>query len=155
VPSPRAAAPERDIPASVEAVVVKAMAKKPADRYPGARALAEALRAAVAVSGDDAAASSGALAAVDTQRDAAALSSTLASHQDAVMPASSPRGARVRVVVSDAPSQPSSKPGSSSPPTEPSSRGGASRLSLEPRLWAVLAVLLALGAIAVGVWLGL
>jgi eukaryotic-like serine/threonine-protein kinase len=46
VPSPRALRPDRDISPTLEAVLLRALAKSPADRYPTARAFAEALSAA-------------------------------------------------------------------------------------------------------------
>ncbi|MFN8528469.1 MAG: protein kinase [Anaerolineae bacterium] len=49
LPSPSAINPE--LPAQVEAVLVKALAKNPADRYPNAMAMIEAFKAAVAESG--------------------------------------------------------------------------------------------------------
>jgi serine/threonine-protein kinase len=45
-PPPRAARPDRAISAALEAVILRALAKNPADRYPTARAFAEALAAA-------------------------------------------------------------------------------------------------------------
>jgi serine/threonine-protein kinase len=45
-PPPRAAAPKRGIPALLEAVILRALAKSPDDRYPTARAFAEALASA-------------------------------------------------------------------------------------------------------------
>ena len=45
---PRRAAPGADIPASLEAVVLRALAKSPADRFPDAKLMAEAVRAAAA-----------------------------------------------------------------------------------------------------------
>jgi serine/threonine-protein kinase len=48
-PAPlRRVAPGADIPAGLEAVVLRALAKSPADRYPDARSLADAVRAAAA-----------------------------------------------------------------------------------------------------------
>ncbi|MDC3953136.1 serine/threonine-protein kinase [Polyangium jinanense] len=46
VPSPRASSPDRDIPPTLEAVVHRALAKNPDERYETARAFAEALSAA-------------------------------------------------------------------------------------------------------------
>lgn len=46
IPSVRSVSPERGIAPALEAVVVRALAKAPADRYPTARAFAEALAAA-------------------------------------------------------------------------------------------------------------
>jgi serine/threonine protein kinase len=45
---PRRVAPTADIPASLEAVVLRALAKNPADRFPDANSLADAVRAAAA-----------------------------------------------------------------------------------------------------------
>src|SRR5205814_1979184 len=45
-PPPDARTIRPDLPAGVGRVLVKAMAKEPADRYPNARSLASALRAA-------------------------------------------------------------------------------------------------------------
>jgi serine/threonine-protein kinase len=45
-PSPRASAPGRALPPALEVVVLRALAKDPKDRYPTARAFAEALAAA-------------------------------------------------------------------------------------------------------------
>ncbi|MDI1434857.1 serine/threonine protein kinase [Polyangium sorediatum] len=46
VPSPRASSPDRDIPPALEAVVHRALAKNPDERYETARAFAEALSGA-------------------------------------------------------------------------------------------------------------
>lgn len=46
-PSPRERAPERDIPPQVDAIVMKAMASEPGERFANAAALAEAIRATV------------------------------------------------------------------------------------------------------------
>ena len=46
IPSPRASSPDRDIPPALEAVVHRALAKDPTERYETARAFAEALSAA-------------------------------------------------------------------------------------------------------------
>jgi eukaryotic-like serine/threonine-protein kinase len=45
-PPPRSARPERGISPALEAVILRALAKAPSDRYPNARAFAEALAAA-------------------------------------------------------------------------------------------------------------
>lgn len=46
IPSARSISPERNISSALEAVLARVLAKDPADRYPTARALAEALSAA-------------------------------------------------------------------------------------------------------------
>jgi eukaryotic-like serine/threonine-protein kinase len=50
IPSARASSPERNISSALEAVLFRVLAKNPADRYPTARAFAEALSAARHVS---------------------------------------------------------------------------------------------------------
>lgn len=46
-PSPRERAPERDIPLQIDAIVMKAMAPEPGERFASAAALAEAIRSTV------------------------------------------------------------------------------------------------------------
>lgn len=142
VPPPRAAAPDRDIPRSLERVMLRALEKAPADRFPTASALAEALQNlsddvedTVETAGD------GSLEHAQT-----AISTTMQSYKDeAVAAVEKGRGAKVKVVVREAPV--------STPPASSTSAplGAGER---EKTMWKVLAVLAALAAVALGVYLG-
>jgi eukaryotic-like serine/threonine-protein kinase len=136
IPSARSVRPDRGISSALEAVLARALAKEPADRYPTARAFAEALASArhgahvVAprpVTAEDARA----LAEKDTElelRDAA-----LEARQGAEIVQDKRDKAQVEHVQSAGP-----------PSVSPTKRW----------VWITLAVLLAIGAVVVGAAMG-
>ena len=151
MPSPRAVATECDIPESLDRVIVRALAKKPADRYATGKELSSALVAASLGDEDTASEAPDSMAIRDTQiDDIGAINTTLPSHKNAALEASTGRGAKVTVIVKDA---------------EPDSRssdfalGKAAPISLirhdgEKKVWTVAAVLIALLAVVLGIALG-
>jgi serine/threonine protein kinase len=144
LPMPRVAAPERDIPRSLERVIVKALAKKPDERYASAAELATAL---ANLSGDDDQATEEPAGDADLENARTAMSTTMQSYKDAALEAANKeRGAKVKVVVREAPT---SMPPSS---TTPSARLGAD--ADERTIWTVVAVIAALLAVVLGVYLG-
>lgn len=148
VPAPRTVAPDRDISRSLERVILRALAKSPADRFPSASALADALQnLSDDVEGDDDTVENGEAAGMgELEHAQTAISTTMQSYKDeAVAALKKQRGAKVKVVVREAPV--STPPSSSTPP-----RLGADER--EKRLWTVVAVLAALTAVALGVYLG-
>jgi len=165
---PRLAAPSRGIPAALEAVVMRALAKSRDERFPSARALAEVLESSLQAGG---------LAetreqAPDTQLDPMAPGITMPSLHEAASEAG--RGARVAVVMPEglevtqssvvAPRPKPSRPrelrpsGTGKPPS--SGRNGPPTLPAGTKAddglaWSLAAVVIGLAAIALGTWLGL
>jgi serine/threonine-protein kinase len=151
VPTPSFHAPERVISKAMERVVMKALAKKPDDRYPSAAALAEAIARAVEQPdegeldevGDDPSATT--LEIAETS-----LSTTLTSPTEVEAPTG--KGAKVQIVVKDA---------ISSMPPPRARRPNMEETVMtqtgdgERRLWVAVALLVACAAVVLGVWLGL
>ena len=127
---PRERAPDRGISPALEAVVMHAIAKDPAKRYPTARALAAAIRTAIAAPDDVESVGPDSLVkvAVDT-------TDAHAATIPAPIPSSMPPPART----------PTPLPAS----VKPVARDGSSRL------WMVVCVVAAVVGIAVGAWLSL
>jgi serine/threonine-protein kinase len=153
VPSPRSAAPARDIPRSLDRVIRKALAKSPDERYASAAELADALER---LEEDDDAGIEDETTA-DAPEDEppsslenahTAIGTTMQSYKDEAVDGTPVEkgGAKVKVVVRDAPT--TIPPSSSSP----SQRLGAD--DGERRMWTVVAVVAALAAVALGVYLG-
>jgi serine/threonine-protein kinase len=132
-PPPRARAPERPISAALEAVVLHAIAKDPADRYATAGALATAIRCALA-SLDD----------VEAVRPAARVNVTVdtTDAHSATLPAPVPRSARPPVPASRTPRPPSIRPHSVPPPRS-------------SRAWIFVCIVAGLAGIAIGAWLSM
>ena len=148
VPSPREHAPDRGIRHAIERVVRRAMAKSPEERYATARGLAYELERAA--NAPDSAAESIADTAIIEAPDN--VSTTLTSHRDSSVEAMKGRGARVQVVVRDAPvsSAAEAKEGRASRKT-PSI---APPKDSEKRLWTWIAVVAAIAAIVLGIVMG-
>jgi serine/threonine-protein kinase len=144
LPMPRSAAPDRDIPRSLERVIVRALAKKPDDRYATAEELADALSNLSDDGEDDDMADDDVDADLENARTA--MSTTMQSYKDAALEAANEKGAKVKVVVREAPT---SMPPSS---TTPSARLGTD--DGERTIWTVVAVIAALLAVLLGVYLG-
>jgi len=159
VPSPREHAPDRGIPSSLDRVVMRALAKKPGQRYDSARELAQVLKTTgqnEPIEGDTL---DEGITALDARpaveglaRAEDSLSTTMQSHQDEAIEASRARGGKVKIIVRDAPEGVDSV-GSSSTESQ-RRRGGPTHPSDERRYWAFAALLAAVAAIAVGVLLG-
>ena len=147
VPAPSSAALHRPVTPSLEAVILKALAKDREDRFSSASELSAALAKAASAAEDEA------LGASDTDLEHArtAIGTTLRSQKEdaAAAAAAAARGAKVRVVVKDAP--PSSAPRAAR--IEPISAIGPG--DEERRLWRVLAMIVAAAAVAAGAWLGM
>jgi serine/threonine-protein kinase len=139
VPSPRAVRPDRGITPALEAVIMRALAKEPADRYPTARAFAEALAAARdahhVIAPRSAADSAEDISTVDTELE---LGKAMPEVRAAVAAAMSPAAART------APS-----PSLATPTPEGARPGQASRW-----VWIVVAVIFAVVAVAIGATFG-
>lgn len=163
-PPPSVRAPERDIPPGIDAVVLRALSKKPEERFESAKAFARALRGAdLTPDNDDRTTEVDASvppgeATGDTglAHSETAIHNTLNSEQDSQTPTG--QGAKVRVVVRE--STPESKPTStprSRPSTRPRSQPPSSMgtTASETRLWTVLAVVFALAAVAAGIFFGI
>ncbi len=158
IPKPSGRAPERDIPPALDRVIMKALAKRPDDRFQTADELAEALQR---LDDDDAPASD--VEATSLEHAQTAIGTTLQSHKDEALGSGEQKGAKVRVVVRSAapPSsvEPSSRPAVTSAPTPGAIRrrgdqwGGTG--DDERRLWVIVAVVIMAAAVALGIWLGL
>ena len=148
VPSPRENAPDRGIRHGIERVVKRAMAKSPSERYKTARAFAAELERAA--NAPDSAAESIADTAITEAPDN--VSTTLTSHRDSSVEAMKGRGARVQVVVRDAPV--------SSAEESREDRAARKTPSIAPpkdsekRLWTWIAVVAAIAAIVLGIVMG-
>ena len=142
---------DRPIGEALDAVLEKALAKKPDDRYPTAGELAEALDVAVGLlpsvppdtpkpdtlDEDE-------LDVADTHLDQE-IGTTLQSEKNAALAAGKERGAKVKVVVRDA--EPASNRASSAPSSLTADAG-------ENRMWLVVALIAAVFAVTLGIWLG-
>ncbi len=150
VPSPSREAPERSVPIALERVIVRCLAKDPDDRIGSAAELIAELERVAQADGEG---SDGEvdvdLETGDTPLEHAqtAISSTLASHKDDAVEALNDPRSSVKVIVREA------SP-ATDPPPRPNSTPLGSGSGLERRLWVWLAVVAALAALAVGVWLG-
>ena len=167
-PSPRQARPEARITPAVEAVILRALAKDPADRFASARALAEAIAAAraeplvIAPSGISIS-NAEEIAQSDTdlhlERQALGQARTLRADEVAALAAAEQRGARApAIVVRDLSTM--------APPTRPSA-GSAKKIVIDDEptpvsgpparagyVWALVAVVAALVGVAIGVLVG-
>jgi eukaryotic-like serine/threonine-protein kinase len=172
---------EQGIPDAVVRVVTKAMAPSAEDRYAAAselggelRGLLEGLHAAAepfeqpAQPSDDVAGT----AVADDPEVAAetlagggsgdgqaaiegAIGTTMKSHRDSALEASVPRGAKVQVLVGEAaPAAPDEWPKSSAPRPSSHTRQPGQDGARERQLWLLMALLAAVAAVAIGVWLG-
>jgi serine/threonine-protein kinase len=146
VPEPSSAALHREITPSLEAVILKALAKDRRERYPRALDLSAALAQAVEAAGDEA------LETHDTDLEHArtAIGTTLRSQKAEAAAAAAARGARVRVVVKETPPSSDSAGRRSVEPISDIGPGDGER-----RLWLVLALIAAAMAVAAGTWFGL
>jgi serine/threonine-protein kinase len=132
---PRDRAPDRGISPAMQAVVIHAITKDPALRYPTATALASAIRQALASPED-----------IEAVRPAVRVHVDASDGHSATMPAPLPAERSPSTKPEAAPTpKPSVTPESLS--MRPSDRGS--------RAWAVVWVLAALVGVAVGVWLSL
>ena len=143
VPVPSETAPTRQIGVALDRCIVNGLSKDPDERYDSAASFAKALESL-----DDEAHDFD-IEDADTDYDKAALGTTLASHEDEEIQRIKKR-AQVNVAVRSA-----------AVTSEESRR--RHELALEPtigtgvderRFWAVLAVVMLMGAVAAGIWLG-
>jgi eukaryotic-like serine/threonine-protein kinase len=146
IPSARATAPSRGVSRDLDALLKRALSKKPDDRFAGAEEFAEAL---VSVSLEDSPDTfdEEELDVADTRLDHSEdnIGTTLRSEKSAALEASKARGAKVRVVVKDA--EPASR-SSSAPSSKITADDG------ENRMWIALAIVAGLVAIVAGLWMG-
>ena len=156
VPSPRKVAPKRGIPRALDRVVTRALAKDRDERFSSAREMARALEESLAAedapSSEDSDEPSDTV--VDPQRLSNPIGTTLESHRITGFEAGEPRGAKVKVLVSEA--DPDSAEASTRRVGRPlsSRRRGHGAEPVERRLWAVAALVAAAVAVAVGIWFG-
>ncbi len=164
-PPPSAKAPDRDIPPGLDAVILRALSKKPEERFASAKDFARALRNAdMTPAADDDWGSDTDEQPLPTEAEGdtglahseTAIHNTLNSEQDTETPTG--QGAKVRVVVREG--TPDSKPSStprSRPSTRPRSQPPSSMGTTagETRLWTVVAVVFALAAVAAGIFFGI
>ncbi|MEM1028893.1 MAG: serine/threonine-protein kinase [Myxococcota bacterium] len=178
--APSQRAPRRDVPPALDAVILRALHKDPAARFPSAAAFARALSTALhrapgssgspeglrAEAGDEAASDTG-LGHSET-----AIHHTLSSERDSANPTG--EGGRVRVVVRTARDDEATSadvapvPPKDVPTTDPPRSGGAvtstrprsqappslGATAGETRLWTVIAICCAVAAVAAGILLG-
>ena len=139
-----------NVPAAVEAVIARALAKQPADRYPSVSAFAEALRAAFvgagtvldAITRDAAAALPGAaLRQPDVVQRGPMLHASLPAARNEPAPALSTTAPTVLAVRHNAASSPATPP--TQPPAQRNTRRTATRLAVIALL--LVAVVAALG----------
>jgi serine/threonine-protein kinase len=144
VPLPRELAPDRPVSRTVERVLLKALEKDPKNRFATANELADEL--------ERAASEPDPVEIADTALTHApeAVSTTLASHRDSKIEAMKGRGARVQVVVRDAPVS----SGKTSERRQPTSVPPRAKPDDERRLWTWIAVLAAIAAVALGIIMG-
>lgn len=165
---PSEKAPDRGIPPGLDAVILRALSKKPDDRFDSAEAFARALREADLTpstrKGEDGRSDTDEQAPAPPEEGGdtglahseTAIHNTLNSELDSETPKG--RGAKVRVVVREG--SPESDPASSTKP-QASGRGRSHPPSSmgttdgETRVWTVVAVLFALAAVAAGIFLGI
>jgi serine/threonine-protein kinase len=155
VPSACAAAPSRGIPRALDQVLARCLAKDRADRYRSAGDLAQALQASLeaeAAEPDEGEGDGDTL--IDPQRLSNPIGTTLESHRITGLEAGAPRGAKVKVLVTEA--EPDSAEATTRRPVRrPASKRRSSRAEpSELRIWTVAAVVAAAVAVAVGIWFG-
>jgi serine/threonine-protein kinase len=143
-PSPSSVAPERPIPRNLERCILKALSKRPADRHASAAELAEALARCedeVPEPAND----------TDIEVARTALGTTMQSVKNEAIEAAKAKGAKVRVVVreSGVPSTPPPRRLPGAPTSRPAVASEGER-----KLWLVVAIVVAIAALAAGVWLG-
>jgi serine/threonine-protein kinase len=140
---PRERAPERNLSPALEAVVLHAIAKNPAERYANAEALAAAVRAALAAPDD-----------VDSVRPAARVNvpvDTTDAHAATIpVPLPGPGGASPAN-----PAFPARAPSRDPAPHIPSGHPGAMLADGSSRTWLMVCILAALVGIAFGTWLSM
>jgi serine/threonine-protein kinase len=146
-PLPSREAPGRDIPAAVDDVILRVLHKDRDARYESAGDLAKAFAAACSAREED-----DAVAQTQLDHSPALISTTMESHKDEAALAMKGKGAKVRVVVKDAPpSQPEQPtPRRTTPRPPPATRPSDG----ERRLWLFLALAAAIAALALGIFLG-
>ncbi|MEZ4438102.1 MAG: serine/threonine-protein kinase [Polyangiaceae bacterium] len=149
VPSLRERAPNRGLTAALDEVVQRALAKAPSARFASAQELDEALAHVWAEEGAPDTELESASLDADTGLDHAptSIGTTLPSHREEAERLQT-KGAKVRVVVRDAPPASADETRRSRAPSSLTANAG------ENRIWTVVAVVAALLAMALGVWLG-
>ncbi|EYF03314.1 serine/threonine-protein kinase [Chondromyces apiculatus] len=156
VPLPRATRRDGAISSALEAVILRALAKRPQDRHADARALTEALVACR--SGDRVVASPGSVTISDMRRSALEHSPTLPSDPPSDMPTPlppprAPAGFAETLPVDSAP--PGGKPAARPAPQVHVARPPPVRKGLSDKvLWLLIAVVFAAIGIAIGTLVG-